>query len=98
MITIVNPSSRPGGRSAVVASTYKSILDEIGEPSCILNLSEFTPAMIDAIYYTFAEDKKGFDVLQQIVDKSEKFVFILPEYNGSFPRLLSQIERATCRE
>lgn len=88
MITIVNPSSRPGGRSAVIASTYKSILDDLEEPSCILNLSDFTPAMIDAIYYTFAEDKKGFDVLQQTVDKSEKFVFILPEYNGSFPGLL----------
>lgn len=88
MITIVNPSSRTGGRSAVVAKTYKQLLDDIGQPSCILNLSEFTPAMIDAIYYTFDEDQKGFDVLQNIVDESLKFVFILPEYNGSFPGLL----------
>lgn len=88
MITIVMPSSRPGGKSAVIADEYYKALQELGAPAQILNLAEFTPAMIEATHYTFAPDRCGFDAIQQLVDASEKFVFILPEYNGSFPGLV----------
>ncbi len=88
MITIINPSSRAGGRSAIIAKKYQEILNDLGEENCLLNLLQFTPEMIDAIYYNPCDDTKGFDQLQDIVDRSNKFVFILPEYNASFPGLL----------
>lgn len=88
MITIVVPASRPGGRSAIIAEIYKSVLDELGETARILNLVAFSPQMIDATHYASSPDKQGFEELQEIVDTSDKFVFILPEYNGSFPGLL----------
>lgn len=88
MITIVVPSTRPGGKSAVVAEEYKSALEALGEEAQILNLVEFTPEMVAATHYTFAKDRGGFDALQQLVDHSDKFVFVLPEYNGSFPGLV----------
>lgn len=88
MITIIMPSTRPGGKSAVVADEYKKALDALGEPCQILNLAEFTPQMIEATHYTFAPDRCGFEGIQQLVDASDKFVFILPEYNGSFPGLV----------
>lgn len=88
MITIVVPASRPGGRSEVIANVYKTFLDELGQQTRILNLTAFSPQMIDATHYAQSPDKSGFEELQDIVDTSEKFVFILPEYNGSFPGLL----------
>lgn len=88
MITIVVPASRPGGRSAIIADEYKAHLDTLGAQSRILNLTTFSPQMIDATHYVQSRDKQGFEALQEIVDTSEKFVFILPEYNGSFPGLL----------
>lgn len=88
MITIVVPASRPGGRSAVVADEYKMQLDRLGAASRILNLTAFSPQMIDATHYSQSPDQEGFEELQEIVDSTDKFVFILPEYNGSFPGLL----------
>ena len=88
MITIVVPASRPGGRSAVIADEYKKHLDDLGAESRILNLTAFSPQMIDATHYAQSQDKEGFEELQEIVDSTDKFVFILPEYNGSFPGLL----------
>lgn len=88
MITIVVPASRPGGSSQVIAEVYKESLEDFGQEARILNLVAFSPQMIDATHYAKSPDQQGFEELQQIVDSSDKFVFVLPEYNGSFPGLL----------
>ena len=88
MILIIVPSTRPGGKSAVIAEEYKAAVEAHGDEAQILNLVDFTPEMIEATHYTFAQDRGGFDRIQELVDASGKFVFVIPEYNGSFPGLL----------
>lgn len=88
MISIVISTNREGSRSAVVAEAYLKAFSELGQEAEIMSLSEFTPAMIDAILYNPGDDKAGFEALQERVDASEKFIFIIPEYNGSYPGVL----------
>lgn len=73
---IISGTNRPGSRSLLIARQYQSLLDSLGRPGALLSLEGLdlngrTPA------------------LEQIEDEwiipAEKFVFILPEYNGSFP-------------
>ena len=88
VITIVVATNRPGSRSQIVADAYRDAFDALGVPSRVLNLAVFSPAMIDAVMYARTDDKAGFETLQAIVDETEKFVFVIPEYNGSFPGIL----------
>lgn len=88
MISIVISTNREGSRSAVIAQAYLDAFAELGATAEILTLSDFTPPMIDAILYNPGEGKAGFEELQRRVDASEKFVFIIPEYNGSYPGIL----------
>jgi NAD(P)H-dependent FMN reductase len=88
MISIVVSTNRKGCRSAVIADAYLDAFNEMGVDAEIFSLSEFTPQMIDALLYNVKDDKAGFDALQEKVDQADKFMFIIPEYNGSFPGVL----------
>ena len=79
MYTIISGTNRPGSHSEKVAREYKRLLSDKN---------------IDAIVF----DLKNIDVLEKNDDYSElennlivpatKFIFIIPEYNGSFPGVL----------
>lgn len=88
MISVVTSTNRPGSRSAVVANEYVRVLKEAGAEVELLALDTFTPAMIEALLYTYDKDRRGFDTLQEHVTRAEKFVFVIPEYNGSYPGIL----------
>lgn len=88
MITIIVATNREGSRSAIIAEAYREILEGIGEEARVLNLGDFSPAMIEAVLYRQDADQAGFEMLQDIVDTTDKFVFVIPEYNGSFPGVL----------
>lgn len=90
MICIVSGTNRPGSNSIIIANEYQKALTELGEESQIINLQDLPQDFIVSVLYKSASEGKhaSFTPLQEQVNASDKFVFIIPEYNGSFPGIL----------
>lgn len=88
MIKIIVGTNRKNSVSKTIAELYQTILTEKGEQSEILEL-EFLPGdFIDnALYENNGKDEVYNGFHDKLVD-GKKFVFIVPEYNGSFPGIL----------
>jgi len=79
MYTIVSGTNRPGSHTEKVAKEYERILLQKGITSKIFTLKgisveERTPQIIE--------------IEKQILIPTHKFIFIIPEYNGSYPGVL----------
>ena len=88
MITIISGTNRKNAVSLDVAKQYAEILSKKGAENIILNLMDLPPDFIFSSLYENAGENERFNAVRDIMDKSEKFVFIIPEYNGSFPGVL----------
>lgn len=76
MITIISGTNRPGSRTRSLVYYYRDALVAMGEHPTVLltegiDLNRRTPALET--------------VENEVLIPSDKFIFILPEYNGSFP-------------
>lgn len=87
MITIISATNRPDSNTYKIATAYSQLLDKQGVASKVFSLEQLTPDMqfID-LYGKHSE--KFQQLLQEYIIPAEKFVFIVPEYNGSFPGIL----------
>ena len=88
MITIVCGTNRKDSITRKVVSFYADILKELDQEIEIINLEDLPPDFIQSALYENAGKNEAFNVFQEQVDACEKFVFITPEYNGSFPGVL----------
>lgn len=79
MITIISGTNRKGNSTKKVALAYKKILAEKKVDAKLLALDE-----VD-VY----ERNEAFEKMEnEYLKKADKFIFIMPEYNGSFPGVL----------
>lgn len=86
MITIISGTNRPNSNSEKLANYYHNRLKENGVDSTIFSLTKLPD-------HFFSEDMFGkrsaaFQPIQDLVTATDKFLFIIPEYNGSFPGIL----------
>ncbi|MDQ3072907.1 MAG: NAD(P)H-dependent oxidoreductase [Bacteroidota bacterium] len=88
MITVICCTNRKGAYSRLLAEHYSGLLQEHGETTSILDLSDLPPDFISSGLYDRNGKPEKFVEIQGVIDRSEKFVFIIPEYNGSFPGVL----------
>ena len=88
MITIICGTNRTNSVTKKVAIQYKEILKTHNTESVIIDLADLPSDFIVSALYERAGTNEDFNVFREIVDNSEKFVFIVPEYNGSFPGVL----------
>jgi len=86
MITIISSTSRPGSNTHKVAKYYQKRLQEKGAEATVLSLMELPPAFIATDLY--GKRSEEFKPAQQLITQTDKFIFIIPEYNGSFPGVL----------
>ena len=86
MITIISSTNRPGSSTLKVAKYYQDRLKQKGVEVALLSLSELPPNLIATDLY--GQRSPEFEPIQQIVTQTQKFLFIIPEYNGSFPGVL----------
>ncbi|MFZ5555011.1 MAG: NADPH-dependent FMN reductase [Bacteroidota bacterium] len=87
MITIISSTNRKNSNSSKVAAIYLQKLKEKGVEAQVLNLEHLPHDFA----YTQIEDvfSEEFDkVVQQYIISVEKFIFIIPEYNGGYPGIL----------
>lgn len=88
MIKIIVSTNRKNAVSEKIALIYQQILESLGEASEIINLSDLPNDFVFTALYEFSGKNEEFNKIHRQVKSGEKYVFIVPEYNGSFPGIL----------
>lgn len=86
MVTIVSGTNRTGSNTLKVAKYYQKTLSAKGMESNLLNLADLPATLISTDLY--GNRSEEFQHIQDQVTNTSKFLFIIPEYNGSFPGVL----------
>lgn len=82
MYTIISGTNRPGSNTLKVAKEYQRILTEKNVDTRLLSLEGINLMERDDAFKT---------IESEILAPAEKFIFIVPEYNGSFPGALKML-------
>lgn len=86
MITIIAATNRPNSSTLKLAQYYQKTLLEKGLDTSLFSLMELPPNIISTDLY--GKRSPEFQPIQEMVRATEKFLFVIPEYNGSFPGVL----------
>ncbi len=86
MITIISGTNRPNSNTLKVAKYYQNQLAQKGLKTNLLNLQDLPDNLIASDLY--GKRSLAFEKFQEIVTQTQKFLFFIPEYNGSFPGVL----------
>ncbi|MFC5269619.1 NADPH-dependent FMN reductase [Adhaeribacter terreus] len=89
MITIIVGTNRPDAISRKLAEQYAEMLQQkFGQPAQLLDLQELPVDFISTALYEHTGKNEAFNAVSNFISHSEKLIFVLPEYNGSFPGVL----------
>jgi NAD(P)H-dependent FMN reductase len=89
MITIIVGTNRPDAISRKLAEQYAELLlHKFQMPSQLLDLQELPVDFISTALYEHTGKNEDFNAVSDLISHSEKIIFVLPEYNGSFPGVL----------
>jgi chromate reductase len=86
MTTIISGTNREGSNTLKLAEYYHRQLSEKGFDSEILSLCDLPDDLISSDLY--GKRSEAFQSIQGRISASSKFIFVIPEYNGSFPGVL----------
>lgn len=86
MITIISGTNRPHSNTLKLAKYYQKSLLERGQQTKLFSLEDLPDNLIKTDLY--GKRSPAFQPIQEMVSSTEKFLFIIPEYNGSFPGVL----------
>ncbi|GAA4134317.1 NADPH-dependent FMN reductase [Sphingobacterium kyonggiense] len=86
MNLIISGTNRKHANSLKVAKFYQKELQRRGEEYEILSLEDLPAQLMETDLY--GKRSEEFAVIQQKVFDADKFIFIIPEYNGSYPGVL----------
>jgi chromate reductase len=86
MVTIISATNRPNSSTEKLARYYQKRLKEKGTEAGLLPLTRLPANIIESDLY--GKRSEAFEPIQDIVTQTQKFLFIIPEYNGSFPGVL----------
>ncbi|TDB66019.1 NADPH-dependent FMN reductase [Arundinibacter roseus] len=85
MITIVVGTNRPLSKSREVANFYQTILESNQIDCQILDLVDLPPDFTTSALYANSGRNEAFNQMRARMDTSRKFIFVVPEYNNSYP-------------
>jgi chromate reductase, NAD(P)H dehydrogenase (quinone) len=86
-VVIFSCTNRPSSNTLKVSRIYEQILTELGVDASILDF-QLLPETITASETFGRRTEKFSEIVNNYVFSQNRFVFILPEYNGSFPGIL----------
>ena len=86
MITLIAGTNRPNSNTLRLSAYYQKQLAERGVESKLVSLTELPDTLISSDLY--GKRSEQFHQIQDIVNAGNKFLFVIPEYNGSFPGVL----------
>lgn len=89
MITIVSGSNRRKNLCQLFAIQYKELIEAAGGSAQILNMDEVPSCILHPdMYEKDGQDPRITALQDQFITQADKFVFIVPEYNGSIPGIV----------
>ena len=86
MISIISGTNRPNSNTLKVAEYYLRTLQSKGQEARIFDLQDLPGSIIQTDLY--GKRSEAFLPIQKMITETTKFLFIIPEYNGSFPGVL----------
>ena len=86
MTTIISGTNHEGSNTLKLAEYYHRQLTEKGFDSEIFSLCDLPGDLISSDLY--GKRSEAFQSIQERITASSKFIFVIPEYNGSFPGVL----------
>lgn len=86
MNLIISGTNRLGSNSLKVAKYYQQELEKKGETWTLFSLEELPTTLLSTDLY--GKSSTAFSPIQEMISASKKFIFIIPEYNGSYPGIL----------
>lgn len=86
MLTIISATNRPNSKTLKFAKHYKQEFANRGIDASILSLEHLPPDMLNSDMY--GNRSAAFTKIQDQITATDKFIFIMPEYNGSYPGVL----------
>jgi|SRR5690606_6406221 len=86
MITIISGTNRVNSNTLKLSRYYQKQFIKLGEDSTIFTLEDLPPNLIVSDLY--GARSEAFEKILDHINASDKFVFVVPEYNGSFPGVL----------
>ena len=89
MITIIAGTNRPNSNTLKVAKYYQNELAKKGLQTTLLDLQDLPANFIGESLY--GKKTEAFDKIQELVTNTSKFLFVIPEYNGSYPGVLKTL-------
>jgi chromate reductase, NAD(P)H dehydrogenase (quinone) len=88
MILIIATTNRRNSKTYKIAEYYQRLLLPYEVESSILSLEHLPPDFVFSALYENAGRNEDFNRLQDRMAEADKYVFIVPEYNASFPGVL----------
>ena len=88
MITIISTTNRKNSLTEKFAEYYASILKSKKIKIELIKLLDLPKDSLFSILYSNNNKNSDFNKMKTIIKNSKKIVFIIPEYNGSFPGVL----------
>lgn len=89
MITIIAGTNRFNSNTLKVAQYYQKQLFHKGVEADILDLQNLPAIFLSS--HLQKEKDNSFDSIQNQITNTSKFLFIIPEYNGSYPGILKAL-------
>ena len=88
MVYIISGTNRKAAKSLAIAKIYSQVLKDHGEEAEVIDLGKLPNDFVFTALYDEAGKNENFNVFREKMAAGKKFVFIVPEYNGSFPGVL----------
>ena len=86
MITIISATNRPNSKTFKFATHYQKEFAKQGIDAEILSLQHLPKDVLNSDMY--GKRSVEFTKIQDLITGTDKFLFIMPEYNGSYPGVL----------
>ena len=86
MITIIAATNRLNSNTLKVAKYYQNNFKLKGVDAELFSLEHLPADVLNTDMY--GKRSEAFQKIQDLISATEKFLFIMPEYNGSFPGVL----------
>ncbi|UII27280.1 NAD(P)H-dependent oxidoreductase [Fulvivirga maritima] len=87
-IIIICSTNRVDSMSYQISLLYQEVLKDMNVESEILDLKELPSDFAFSALYENSGQNHDFNPFREVMLENNKFVFIVPEYNGSFPGVL----------
>jgi chromate reductase len=88
MICVIACTNRPNSYSLKISEYYIKLLQAEGIECTLIDLNALPESyLFSALYHNQGKDAL-FNKIKKTIVQAEKFIFVVPEYNGSFPGVL----------